>query len=247
MKSILSRLPPFLAAALCATATASMAQMCTLPEQITAPQVRAPDYRNPDVGTDYHAFVLSWSPEHCAAQKTPAQRAKHKFQCQLNSFEFVVHGLWPQSASASNSRQHPRHCKDASALDAEIVKAHLCTVPGADLMQNEWQAHGTCGWDAPEDYFSRIELEYERYAKPAYASFVSANGSTTVGDLKAAFANASPGLLSPDQVAVFVAKGSPQRLQEVWICLDVDFQPTDCRGAGAPDTQRIVVRKPKAH
>ena len=119
-----------------------------LQSTITEPSVRQPDWQNPNVATDYLALVLSWSPEHCAQQTTTAKRAKHAFHCQLNRFEFVVHGLWPQSQQAQSAQDHPRHCESSGSLPVDLLKRHLCSVPGTDLMQNEW--HGDDGTNNAE-------------------------------------------------------------------------------------------------
>lgn len=236
------------ASILCALATlgssSSHAQVCNLPQAIERPSVRAVDYQNLDRTTDYYALVLSWSPNHCDQQKTSAQRAKHAFQCTLNAFEFVVHGLWPQDANAKNLREHPRHCNTSGALPHDLIKMYMCIVPGADLMQNEWQAHGTCAWDSAEKYFQRIQTEFERFPKPARVAFSDANGKSTPGKIKAAFVQSSEGRLSPDQLAVFVAKGN--QLKEVWICLDKQFEPTSCQGQGTSNHKNISVPKPRS-
>jgi ribonuclease T2 len=219
------------------------AQSCQLPMNLHAPDVKAVDTSSPNIPTDFYSLALSWSPHHCSEKsKTPADRAKHAFQCRDNSFEFIVHGLWPQSNSGRGKTGQPRHCKPSGSLPVDLIRRHLCTVPGADLMQNEWQAHGTCAWNTPEDYFDRIETEFSRFKYPAYTDFVDAAGGTTVGKLKSLITQINPNLLSNDAVAVFV--GKKNQLQEIWICLDKLFQPQSCRGAGTPDPQRINVIAP---
>lgn len=222
---------------------------CQLPATIKAPEVRPIDWSNPDVSTDYLSLVLSWSPEHCAQQTTSAQRAKHAFQCELNSFEFVVHGLWPQSAQAHSAQDHPRNCKDAQALPVDLLKRHLCTVPGTDLMQNEWQAHGTCGWPDPETYFGTIERLVSQFNRPGFAAMTGAaagtsTANTTSGRIKNAFVDANPGRLRRDQVQVTV--GSGNRLKEIWICLTSGANPVPmaCPPGGTPDDKNVIVRAP---
>lgn len=235
----------------CFMAELSLAQpSCQLPPTIQQPSPRQIDWKNDDVATDYLALVLSWSPEHCAAQTTAAQRAKHAFQCELNNFEFVVHGLWPQSRQGQSSRDHPRHCKPSPALPVDLIRRHLCTVPGADLMQNEWQAHGTCAWPDASSYFASIESLVTQINRPGFAAFggsSTSGGTATIkaGQLKQAFANANPGKLSTDDVRVTV--GSGNRLKEVWICLSAGNspQPMACPAGGTPDSQTIKVRAPR--
>jgi len=223
---------------------------CQLPTTITSPSARQPDWTNADVPTDYLALVLSWSPEHCAAQTSASQRAKHAFQCQLNRFEFVVHGLWPQSQQAQSAKDHPRHCKASGPLPVELLKRHLCSVPGTDLMQNEWQAHGTCAWPDASSYFNSVESLLERFKRPDFGALTGSGGavgtaSTTPRRIKQAFASANPGVLSPEHLRVSVASGN--RLKEIWICLSAgnNPQPIACPPGGTPDTQSIKVRAPQ--
>lgn len=221
------------------------ASSCQIPDAIPAPQLRDAEDANPNVATDFYSLVLSWSPQHCEDKaSTTAGKSKHAFQCELNNFEFVVHGLWPQSDLGKGKQGQPRHCKvPASPLPASLIRQHICTVPGAYLMQNEWQAHGTCAWDTPEAYFERIETEFARFARPSYRNFVDVDGRTTSGAIKQAFADANVGKLRSDQVSVFV--GKKNRLTEIWICLDKSFNPQTCPSAGTPDAQRLNVEPPR--
>ncbi|WP_431096565.1 ribonuclease T2 family protein [Polaromonas aquatica] len=223
---------------------ATPAQQCLLPQSIGTPVLKPA--ADPNLSkTDYYAFVLSWSPEHCETRRNDAA---HAFQCQLNAknFDFVVHGLWPQSAIARNSKEHPRNCKAGKSLTPELLKKHLCTVPGVDLMQNEWQAHGTCGWDTPSQYFDTIEKQWSTYKRPRYEDLVKAGRVEKrglilkVSDIKDAFVAVNDNKLRSDNSAVTVASGNYFR--EMWICLDLDFQPASCRGQGTKDSQVISVR-----
>ncbi|NRF72231.1 endonuclease [Aquincola sp. S2] len=221
-----------------------------MPQTIKEPAVRQPDWRNPDVSTDYLALVLSWSPEHCAQQTSSAQRAKHAYQCQLNNFEFVVHGLWPQSQQAHSAQDHPRHCKTSGPLPVDLLKRHLCSVPGTDLMQNEWQAHGTCAWDDAPAYFNTIESLLGQIKRPAFAAMAAGGAaagtaSVTSGKIKQAFVDQNPGKLARNNVRVSVASGN--RLKEIWICLSSggNPQPIACPAGGTPDGQQVKVRAPR--
>ncbi|MDX2218207.1 MAG: endonuclease [Burkholderiales bacterium] len=222
------------------SAMAQSGPACVMPDRITSPAMRSVDYRNANVETDYYAYVLSWSPEHCERQRIAGNAARHAFQCESNAFGFVVHGLWPQSRAAANARQHPRHCKTSEALSVDLIKKHICTVPGADLMQNEWQAHGTCAFDSAADYFQRIEALYARWPRTRVDQWAAPGRSVSVGQLKNAVAAESSGNLAADQIAVFVSSGN--YLKEIWICLDLSFEPISCAGAGTPNSQAIRIR-----
>ncbi|WP_234015834.1 ribonuclease T2 family protein [Achromobacter spanius] len=208
------------------------------------------DYVNKDLPTDYLAMVLSWSPEHCEAQrsKPKSAREQHAFQCfSGNRFEWVVHGLWPQNGKARSNRDHPRNCQRVGALPAPLVKQHLCMMPGTDLMQNEWQAHGTCGWSSPDRYFSDIQSVYASVRRPTMQEMVGSQPGRNqlvdakVADIKQAFLARNPSLPA-DSLRVNVA--SSNRLKELWICLDKELKPIACPIGGTPDSQQIKVRSP---
>jgi ribonuclease T2 len=221
-------------------AQAQVPAACTLPSSIESPAVRGPDYRNA-VRTDYLMLVLSWSPAFCAEQDTQTQRRQHAFQCTLNQFGFVVHGLWPQSEAARSSRDHPRHCRGSEPLPVALVRRHLCTVPGAELMQNEWQAHGTCHWSRADDYFAAIDVLWAQFRRPGVGELPR---EATAGEIKQAFVDVNGGRLEREHLQVTVASGN--RLRDVRICLTADAKPSPraCPRGGTPDRQRVSVLAP---
>ncbi|PYC37477.1 ribonuclease [Pseudomonas soli] len=225
-------------------------QICALPDNVEPAPARPVDYVNKDLPTDYLALVLSWSPEHCEAQrnKPKAQREKHAFQCfSGNRFEWVVHGLWPQNGYARSNQDHPRNCQTVGSLPAPLVRQHLCMMPGPDLMQNEWQAHGTCGWSSPERYFTDIQRVYDSLQRPSLQEMLGSEAGPNqlvdakVSDIKQAFLAHNPAL--PAQ-SLRVSVGSGNRLKELWVCLDKQLGPTPCPAGGTPDNQQIKVRAP---
>jgi len=241
-----------LALALAQAAGAAIAQeVCAVPASVEAPSPRRPDYVNDDLPVDYHALVLSWSPQYCEGQRNRRGGAnRDAFQCSsTNRFEWVVHGLWPQNGRASSGKDHPRHCQASGALPPTLLKRHLCMMPSADLMQNEWQAHGTCGWSTPDRYFADIDKVYSRLRRPTTADMLGAAANagpnrlveTSAGDIKQAFLKLNPSL-PPDSLRVNVASGS--RLKEVWVCLDKALKPMACPRGGTHDRQRVRVRTP---
>jgi ribonuclease T2 len=227
-------------------------EVCALPASVEAAPPKPVDYVNKDLPADYLALVLSWSPEHCETQrnKPKDQRKKHAFQCfSGNRFEWVVHGLWPQNGQARSSQDHPRNCQTVGSLPVPLIKQHLCMVPGEDLMQNEWQAHGTCGWSSPERYFSDIQSVYTSLRRPTTREMMASGVSPGPGqlvdvqaiDVKHAFLKLNPAL--PDaSLRVNVASGN--RLKELWVCLTKELKPMSCPAGGTPDTQRIRIRTP---
>ena len=220
-------------------ANAQAQAACKLPQNIESPAVRGPDHRNA-VRTDYLMLVLSWSPAFCAELDTEGERRRHAFQCSLNGFGFVVHGLWPQSERAQSWRDHPRHCRGSDPLPVALVRRHLCTVPGAELMQNEWQTHGTCHWSRPDDYFAAIETLWAQFRRPGIGEMPQ---EATAGEIKQAFVAMNAGRLKREHLQVTVASGN--RLRDVRICLTADANPVPraCPRGGTPEGQRVSVAR----
>jgi ribonuclease T2 len=173
-------------------------------------------------------------------------------------FDFVVHGLWPQSDRGNGAQGQPRACRlNAGGIKAATVRQHLCTVPGPRLMQNEWQAHGTCGWPTPEAYFNQIETLRARYTLPTYADLVTDDQPVTAGQIKDAFVRLNPGKLTRanlviDAKRLRVTQASKKRnkantLKEVKLCLDTAFDPIPCRETGTLDETRVTITPPRSH
>lgn len=152
--------------------------MCVAPETLASTQYDvAPDEeKNPclnrqiNKAADYFMLVFSWSPGFCKSKiDNNTVTADLEFQCIKNDFKWVVHGLWaelndPEACIAHSDKPteitplHPRYCQgNLPQLDSAIVKSNLCTVPGAKLIQGEWEKHGACIYKKPEDYFAKIK------------------------------------------------------------------------------------------
>jgi ribonuclease T2 len=190
------------------------------------------DYANREIPTDYYALALSWSPAFC----NPDRKGRAvRWQCEENAFGYVVHGLWPQSAKARSSEDHPRNCKAPELLAPELVRPYLCLIPGAQLAQDEWVKHGSCAWPDAKGYFQQIEKLYQALQvkdPPA--------GRTTAGAVRRSFvaANAAKGLRS-EHVQVRVR--SRNQFSELLVCYDKRFQFRACPGPGTPDGIEIFV------
>ncbi|MBD2779560.1 ribonuclease [Xenorhabdus sp. 42] len=157
---------------------------CTVPEQPTAnyDYDAKTDHFGPNnkASTDYFKLVVNYSPAFCANKKKKIKHfeekekkeqaqnkhEKYAFQCfSENKFGWILHGLWSETCNGksmeecrdwSDIRKHPRLCKgDLPALDYQIIKPYLCTSPGIDLLQAEWEKHGACDFDTAENFFSK--------------------------------------------------------------------------------------------
>ena len=210
------------------TAPAAVAS-CTLPDVLPAAEMEAvrPDQVVADRPILFHMLAVTWMPETCRA----GGDGQGELACSgSNAFGWTLHGLWPNS----DGRPYPRFCRPATRVAAQTVRAELCRTPSVDLVQHEWAAHGTCGWETPEAYFAQSATMYDRLVRP------DPRGLRTAGELRDAFARANPGL---PREAVFVATADGDRLREVRICNDLSFNPRPCPGGdvGAPDATVLTV------
>ena len=205
------------------------------------PSLSKPDTINKKPG-DYYLLSLSWSPQFCTTP--PGQSPKNKFQCRENSFGFVVHGFWPQAAHAQSVADHPRNCEQPTTVIApKTLKDNLCTVPGIQLMQDEWAKHGTCAYKTPEAYFADIEKVVGALHIPDVGG-MAAKGKKklTAGALIQAFVAANPGLSAADMQLNL--KGST--LVEVHVCYSKALKFQACEpGANANDTRPVTITPKK--
>lgn len=213
-------------------ALSAFSQQCLIPGSFPSTRPTRVDYKNKDIAVDYYGLSLSWSPQFC---NSPAgQSQNNRWQCDQNRFGFVVHGLWPQSAKARRSDEHPRNCKAAEILPAATIKPHLCTVPGAQLIQDQWVKHGSCAWPNAAAYLDQTETLYKNLVLPDLKG-----GVTTAGAIRKVLlgANKSKGLKA-EHTHVRVVSGN--RFSEFMICYGKQFRFTACADPGTPD--RIEVR-----
>jgi ribonuclease T2 len=216
--------------------TAQAQSSCTLPPEIRPfseeqlrQRMKDPVRLHP---VDSYLLALSWSPAFCVEARASSDS---RFQCERNRFGFVVHGLWPQSSKAKSVAEQPAYCREATPISVKTHKAGLCTVPGVKLMTHEWQKHGVCAFQTPEQYFDRIAAMRGVLKLPNFD--VVADRQLTAGIVRDAFVKANPSL---PRDAIMVDVDRKSRLKEVRLCYDVAFKFAACDRRGAPD--RIPVR-----
>lgn len=183
---------------------------------------------------DYYTMVLSWSPTHCASQKT--KRRGPDRQCNPRPGErpyaFILHGLWPQY-----ERGFPERCytRFKPFVPKRVINGMLDIMPSPGLIIHEYKKHGTCSGLRPEGYYQLSRRVFrsikipQRYQAPNKAQMVSPE--TLVDEFIAA--NPASGLRH-DMIAV-ACGGAGNRLREVRICFDKKGKPTSC---GRNENQR---------
>lgn len=211
------------------TAMPMAVESCVLPTRLPAPHMEV--VKPEDVVADrpilFHMLAVTWMPETCRN----GGDGQGDMACSgPNTFGWTLHGLWPNS----DGRPYPRYCRAATRVSDATIRAELCRTPSVDLVQHEWAAHGTCGWETPEAYFAQSARMYDKLARP------TPREGMTAGQLRDAFVAANPGL---PRDSVYVATTDRVRLREVRICNDLSFNPRSCPGGevGAPDATVLTV------
>jgi len=159
---------------------------------------------------DFYLLNLSWSPEFCYSHPSAAECASHP--------TFVLHGLWPQN----NDGTYPHDC--SSAPGPANASQYRDLYPDAELLQHEWQKHGTCSGLSPDDYFSSARKALQSVRIPAQLAGLKAQASLPPGQIMALFSLSNPQIpLS----AMAVSCGN-NYLTAFEVCLDKSLHPIAC-------------------
>jgi len=209
-----------LAIALGALPGAALAQayQCRAPAVRSVPQITPDGPRRAAPVTGY-TLALSWSPEFCKPRRSePA----HALQCSgaSGSFGLVVHGLWPESAGD----RWPQWCAPGGALTPADIRANLCMMPSARLVARQWAKHGACMTRRPAAYLKVTRILWRSLRIPDYDR-ISREEGLTAGRIRAAFADANPGI--PDG-AIAVRLNPRGWLEEIRLCYSAAFRPVRC-------------------
>ncbi len=218
----------------------SIARLCQVPEKLPPPKIRI-DWRNPSVSVDYLVYVLSWSPEFCHDRGEGRGQA---YQCRVNRFGWVVHGLWPQSEKARSKYDHPRYCRLKPLPPRRLAAEVFCLMPSVNLIYGQWLKHGTCVFETPKEYFNAIAYLWEKIKRPDMAALYLRKGkSLRVGDVEQAFValNRSLGLR---RSAVTVWTDRKGYLEEVKICLTPSLGFRDCPNKRFNARRKVKIRLP---
>ena len=192
--------------------------------------------RNDQAKTDYFKLAINYSPTFCDSKRRSIEQLKYKnkankaqqeykkFELQCfsdNKFGWIVHGLWAQTCDGKSMEQcrdwsdiskHPRLCRgDLAPVDYSLLKPYLCASPGADLLQGEWEKHGACDFEQPQQYFAKQQALFNSLVLPADR-------------------------LPNKQLIEFLQQYNPQlknkhiqiNRDEFYICYSTDFKVIDC-------------------
>lgn len=216
---------------LLAAANQAYAQSCRIPPRLPDAVARPAPVDQVRTGAVVrYTLALSWSPQYCRGKG-----AGDAQQCGTdNRFGFILHGLWPEG----QGRDFLGWCRPAQALPSDLVRQNFCATPSVHLQQHEWAKHGTCMTDDPARYFKAARTLFEAIRTPDMVGLSRVR--PTVGAFKTAFAASNRGIRQ-DMMRIETNEGG--WLQEVKLCLDLDFRPTRCpRDArGARDREQLKI------
>ena len=162
---------------------------------------------------DYYVLTMSWSPTYCLTHPQDHN------QCSGKGYGFVLHGLWPQFDAGS----WPQFCStDPLPSDARQLGNSL--FPSPNLVEHEWQRHGTCSGLDAISYFRTADKALGSVHVPKSLEAPRNNLSMTGLQILSAFHDANPSIPG-DGMIVACGRGE---LSEVRICLTRGLAPRAC-------------------
>lgn len=174
-------------------------------------------HAKPAAGTpgrfDYYVLTLSWSPTYCLTH--PQDHS----QCSGKGYGFVLHGLWPQYDAGN----WPEFCAtDPLPPDARQLGSTL--FPSQNLMEHEWQRHGTCSGLGAIAYFRTADKAVAAVRVPSDFEAPGRSLSMTGAQISSAFHKVNPSIPA-DGLTVACGRGE---LTEVRVCLTKELSPRSC-------------------
>lgn len=95
-------------------------------------------------------------------------------------------------------------------------------MPDEDLMQAEWEKHGSCYFSTATDYFDTIEYLFNQLRIPDIRSMQK----PTFSIIKNAFLQLNTKLFAS---AIHVSMDQYGQLDEIRLCYDLNYKFTGCR------------------
>jgi len=204
----------------------AQAYQCRAPQVTAVPRI-TPDGPRRNLPVTGYTLALSWSPEFC---KPRADERAHAAQCSgtNGSFGLVVHGLWPESGSS-----WPQWCEAKAALTPAEIRGAMCMMPSERLVARSWAKHGSCMVKRPASYLKVTRILWRSLRIPDYDR-ISREESLTAGRIRAAFADANPGI---PESAIGIKLNGRGWLEEIRLCYAKTFRPVRCSASrwGAKD------------
>ncbi|MEM1378714.1 MAG: ribonuclease T [Pseudomonadota bacterium] len=164
-------------------------------------------------GFGFYVLALSWSPGYCRSQGDRGNRQ----QCgDGTSFEWVVHGLWPQF-----ERGFPEFCgaRGDERVPRALGETLFDIMPSMGLIGHQWRKHGSCSGLTQDDYFDVTRAAFDLISKPDIDAGRLQSFSETHDSIERAFLDLNPAM-TPQSVGVTCDR---RFLRDVRICLSKDL------------------------
>jgi ribonuclease T2 len=220
------------ALALAPGAARAQAYQCAPPARLGAlppPRPDGPVRRTPIAR---YTLAVSWAPEFCRTDREP-----NSIECSGRNgrFGFVLHGLWPESASGPA----PQWCAVRPRPSPQLIRRNLCMTPSPALLEHEWAKHGSCMARTPEAYFGTATSLWRPLRWPD-ADRLSRNDGLTVGELRRELALANPRWPAAGIGVVLSRSGW---LREIRLCYSRRLEPMPCTRSrlGPPDAAPLKI------
>lgn len=180
---------------------------------------------------DFYLLDLPWGPEFCKIKDVSPQCRPQR--------GFVVHGLWPQN----NDGTWPVFCSKESAPVG--YQPYLRITPDLQLLQHEWDKHGTCSAQGPSRFF-QMELDASRrIVVPEEFKNAPGSGKDTVLTpewILRSFYFENPAL-PEGSLSLSCQDG---RLTAVEVCFDKDLHAIACKGLHSCQATALTVKSAPA-
>lgn len=218
----------------CALPVPALAQayQCTPPARLGALPLPEPDGPTRRAPIARYTLAVSWAPEFCRTDRDP-----NSIECSGRSgrFGFVLHGLWPESASGPS----PQWCSVTPRPSPRLIRRNLCMTPAPALLEHEWAKHGSCMARTPDAYFD-VAASLWRPLRWPDADRLSRKDGLTAGELRRELALANPRWPATGIGVVLSRTGW---LREIRLCYSRRFQPIPCGRSqlGPPAATRLKI------
>ncbi len=161
---------------------------------------------------DFYVLDLPWGPEFCSIKDVSRDCKPQR--------GFVVHGLWPQFRNDT----WPVFCSDERGQ--ANFGANLDITPNLQLLQHEWDKHGTCSAVGPRRFFEMEHKAFRSVAVPLEFQHLEKEIALTPEWILRSFAFENPSF-PPGSFSVSCREG---KLTAVEACFSKELRAVACEG-----------------
>lgn len=172
---------------------------------------------------DFYVLDLPWGPEFCSIKDVSRDCKPQR--------GFVVHGLWPQFRDDT----WPVFCSDERG--PADLRPNLDVTPNLQLLQHEWDKHGTCSAAGPQRFFAMERKAFRSVAVPLEFQHASEDFARTPEWILRSFEFENPSF-PPGSFSVSCKDG---KLTAVEACFSKELKPVACEGIQSCKAQVLRV------